>query len=56
MGKKQYKSIGLLRVRLWEELNKYTEEGKYKSDNTPVKGYDLGKKDFAKELWKLINN
>ncbi len=73
--------MGLVRVRLWEELQKYTEpryDAKYedsvkkltttseivklgiqtkvrhKSDGEEVKGYDLGRRDFARELWKLI--
>ena len=47
--------MGLVRVRLWEELQKYTEDGKYKSDKeVSVKGYDLGRRDFARELWNLI--
>ena len=27
--KNQYNTMGLVRVRLWEELQKYTEDGKY---------------------------
>ena len=46
--------MGLVQVRLWEELQKYDENDKHKSDGTPVKGYDLGRRDFARELWKLI--
>lgn len=46
--------MGLVRVRLWEELQKYDEDDKHKSDGEPVKGYDLGRRDFAKELWNLI--
>ena len=46
--------MGLVRVRLWEELQKYDENGKYKSDGEDVKGYDLGRRDLARELWKLI--
>ena len=53
--KNQYNTMGLVRVRLWEELQKYTEDGKYKSDKeVAVKGYDLGRRDFARELWNLI--
>ena len=53
--KNQYNTMGLVRVRLWEELQKYTEDGKYKSDKeVSVKGYDLGRRDFARELWNLI--
>ena len=46
--------MGLVRVRLWEELQKYDENGKHKSDGEDVKGYDLGRRDLARELWKLI--
>ena len=52
--KNQYNTMGLVRVRLWEELQKYTEDGKHKSDGEPAKGYDLGRRDFARELWNLI--
>ena len=52
--KNKYSTMGLVRVRLWEELQKYDENGKHKSDGTPVKGYDLGRRDLARELWKLI--
>lgn len=54
MNKKQYDPLGLLRVRLWEELNKYNEDGTHKFDGELVKGYDLGRRDFAIELWNLI--
>ncbi len=46
--------MGLVRVRLWEELQKYDKNGKHKSDGEDVKGYDLGRRDLARELWKLI--
>ena len=52
--KNKYSTMGLVRVRLWEELQKYDENGKYKSDGEDVKGYDLGRRDLARELWKLI--
>ena len=55
--KNKYSTMGLVRVRLWEELQKYTEpryDAKHKSDGTPVKGYDLGRRDLARELWTLI--
>ena len=57
--KNQYSTMGLVRVRLWEELSKYklNKEGTdyvHISDDEPVKGYDLGRKDLAKELWNLI--
>ena len=53
-NKNQQSAMGLVQVRLWEELQKYDENDKHKSDGTPVKGYDLGRRDFARELWKLI--
>ena len=51
--------MGLVRVRLWEELSKYklNKEGTdyvHISDDEPVRGYDLGRKTLAKELWNLI--
>jgi len=57
--KNKYSTMGLVRVRLWEELSKYklNKEGTdyvHISDDEPVKGYDLGRKDLAKELWNLI--
>ena len=57
--KNQYSTMGLVRVRLWEELNKYklNEEGTdyvHDWDNEPIVGYDLGRRDLAKELWNLI--
>ena len=52
--KNKYSTMGLVRVRLWEELQKYDKNGKHKSDGEDVKGYDLGRRDLAKELWKLI--
>ena len=52
--KNKYSTMGLVRVRLWEELQKYDENGKHKSDGEDVKGYDLGRRDLARELWKLI--
>ena len=59
MNKQQYDSLGLLRVRLWEELSRYklNKDGTdyvHVSDNEPVRGYDLGRKDLAKQLWNLI--
>ena len=53
-NKNQQSAMGLVQVRLWEELQKYDENDKHKSDGRPVKGYDLGRRDFARELWKLI--
>jgi len=55
----QYNTMGLVRVRLWEELSKYklNKEGTdyvHVSDNEPIKGYDLGRKELAKELMDLI--